>query len=377
MQHSFHIEVLHDLFLSKSFPVRSGLNPALIRLGWHASFEASLPSLESIPGELGRVQAQHRGGYEILTIDGSLPAIVEGKTMRGWEGASLPIVGDWVLVERLSAGGAVIRAILPRRSKLARRAAGGGIEEQAIVANVDFALVLTSVEGDFNPRRIERYVMMAREGGVTPILALSKVDLCTNLQPLITEAQEAAPEVQVLLLSVLQEASIEAVRSLVGEGETMVLLGSSGVGKSTLLNALLGRDEIEVKEVRADGKGRHTTTHRHLVPLPGKGVLIDTPGMRELGVLAIEEQAFDAFQDLDELVQQCRFSDCQHRNEPGCAVQSALKEGSVTQERFRAYLGMRAEAAWVAAQREARSRPDARRRGSREPPSSSRRKERL
>jgi ribosome biogenesis GTPase len=340
--------------------LRTGLNrPLLTALGWGPSFEEALGPLADTPGELGRVQAQHRGGYEILTEQGLLPAIVEGKTMRGWEGASLPIVGDWVLVERLAAGGAVVRAILPRRSKLARRAAGGGIEEQALVANVEIALVVTSLEGDFSPRRLERYTMMAREGGVTPVIALSKADLCPDPAPRIAEAQAAAPGARVLLLSARQGEGVDAVRGLLREGETLVLLGSSGVGKSTLLNALLGREEIEVGEVRADGKGRHTTTHRHLVQMPGGGVLIDTPGMRELGVLAAEEQAFDAFEDLDALIEQCRFSDCQHRNEPGCALQGAIAAGQVTEERLRAYLKMRAEADWVAAQRDARARQEA------------------
>lgn len=361
--------------------MRSGLSqPELVGLGWDAFFEGALGAVEDIPGALGRVQAQHRGGYEILTTEGVLPAIVEGKTMRGWEGASLPIVGDWVLVERLAAGGAVVRAILPRRSKLARRAAGGGIDEQALVANVDIAMVVTSFEGDFNPRRLERYMMMAREGGVTPVIALSKADLCADPAAQIEAAHGAAPGVLVLPLSTFRGEGVEAIRGLVQAGKTVVLLGSSGVGKSTLLNALLGREELGVGEVQADGRGRHTTTHRHLVRLPGGGVLIDTPGMRELGVLAAEEQAFDAFDDLDALIERCRFSDCQHRNEPGCAVQAALADGSLPEKRLQAFVRMRAEADWVASQRDARARMEAKgkaRKQSREITATLRRKGRI
>lgn len=360
--------------------MRTGLNPTLQRLGWRDFFEQSLPRFADVPGVLGRVRAQHRGGYEVACERGHLPAIVEGKTMRGWDGASLPIVGDWVLVEQLSAGGAVIRALLPRFSKLARRAAGGGIEEQSLVANVDLALIVTSLEQDFSPRRIKRYVMMAREGGVSPVLALSKVDLCPDPLPAIEQARAAAPGAPVLLLSTLQLQGVDAVRSLLHEGQTMVLLGSSGVGKSTLLNALLGRQEIAVGEVRSDGKGRHTTTHRHLVPLEGVGVMIDTPGMRELGVLAQDEQALDAFEDLDTLMEACRFSDCQHRNEPGCAIQGAIQSGELPLERFQAYQKMKAEADWVAAQRDARARADSKgktRRLSRELQATLRRKGRV
>lgn len=325
-------------------------------LGWGPWFEQALAdSGGGAVGEIGRVQAQHRGGLEVRTATGAVMATVTGKHMRGWQGAELPIVGDWVVVE-LAPGGAVVRRLVPRRSKLARRAAGGGVDEQPLVANVDVALLVTGLDGDFSPRRLERYLMMAREGGVRPVIALTKADLCDDVATPRAQAEAVAPGVQVLTLSTLRGEGVEEIRALVSPGETMVLLGSSGVGKSTLTNALLGRDELGVREVRSDGKGRHTTTHRHLVAMPGGGVLIDTPGMRELGVLGNDEQAFEAFGDLDALVGSCRFSDCQHRAEPGCAVRAAVEAGQVPAERLRSYLALRAEAAWVEGQQELRNR---------------------
>lgn len=335
-------------------------------LGWGPALAEAFEGLgEGERGEAGRVRAQHRGGYEIHTARGVVMTTVSGKTMRGWAGAELPIVGDWVTIERLQPEGAVVRAILPRRGKLARRAAGGGVEEQAIVANVDVALLVTALDDDFSPRRLERYAMMAREGGVRPVIALTKADLCADPSPQIAQAREVSPGIEVVTLSVRQGEGLDAVRALVGRGETMVLLGSSGVGKSTLLNALVGRSEAATNEVRADGKGRHTTTHRHLVPMPGGGVLIDTPGMRELGVLTGDEQAFETFGELDALVARCRFNDCQHQKEPGCALRAALESGAVTGERVGAYLKMQAEAAWVEAQRDLRARIEGKNRSKR------------
>jgi len=327
---------------------------ALVDLGWGPALDEALLA-ETGPGEPGRVKAQHRGGHEVITAEGAVMATVSGKTMRGWAGAELPIVGDWVLVERAS-GGAVVRALLPRRGKLSRRAAGGGIDEQPIVANVDVALLVTALDDDFSPRRLERYAMMAREGGARPVIALTKADLCPDPAPLIEQARAVAPGIEVLLLSAPRGEGLEQVRGLVGRGQTMVLLGSSGVGKSTLLNVLLGRGEVATNEVRSDGKGRHTTTHRHLVVMPGGvGVIIDTPGMRELGVMVSDEQAFEAFGELDELTARCRFSDCQHRNEPGCALRAALEAGQVSADRLQAFFKMRAEAAWVESQRDIRA----------------------
>lgn len=330
----------------------------LAPLGWGPFFEEALAALAGTPGEVGRVRAQHRGGYEVQTGQRVLPAVVSGKTMRGWEGAELPLVGDWVIVEELASGGAVVRAMLPRKSKLSRRAAGGGVEEQSIVANVDVALLVTSLDQDFSPRRLERYAMVAHEGGARAVVVLTKADLCPDPAPFVAQAAAVVPGGRVIVVSAVDGRGLDELRALASSGETLVLLGSSGVGKSTITNALLGRGELSTCDVRSDGKGRHTTTHRHLVPLPGGGVLIDTPGMRELGVMASEEQAFEAFGEVEALTHQCRFSDCQHRREPGCALRLAVEAGTLAPERAAAYLKMLAEAAWVSAQQSARGRSE-------------------
>lgn len=341
-----------------------GVGEAMRGLGWRPALGEALRGLGAVAGEVGRVRSQHRGGYEVETEAGVRLAAVPGKTMRGWQGAELPMVGDWVLVEVPPSGWSVVRAILPRWSRLARRAAGSETEEQGLVANVDVALVVTGLDGDLNLRRLERYAMMCHEGGVPMVVALSKIDLVDDPAAAVAQVQAGLPGVEVLTLSVPRGLGVEAVRGRLGPGVTMVMVGSSGVGKSTLLNELIGRDAEATNGVRWDGRGRHTTTRRHLLAVPGGGVIIDTPGMRELGVLA-DEQSIDEYAELEGLIGGCRYSDCQHGNEPGCVIQAAVAAGEVTRERLATYLALRAEAARVEHERSSRSRADERAQGRR------------
>lgn len=260
-----------------------------------------------------------------------------------------PRVGDFVLVQILDDGEwAIIDAVLPRRSVLARRAAGPDVSRQVIAANVDLAFIVQACDRDFNLRRLDRYLVTARDGDVEPVLVLNKADLVTEdiLSDLKRAVAERHPSLPVLTTSATQREGLEPLLTRLLPGQTCCLLGSSGVGKTTLVNALLGTDEHATGAVReADHRGRHTTTRRHLEILEGGALLIDTPGMRELGVVADSDAFADAFDDLDQLAQQCRFSDCQHESESGCAILEAVEDGRIDQDRLESWQKLQRESA--------------------------------
>ena len=307
---------------------------------WAASWEAAAPGEGRLPA---RVVAAHRGTWDVAIAAASQPleARVNGRLRHEAGPAELPVVGDWVAVDaRLDEGAASVHAVLPRRTQLRRKApTDAGAPFQVLAANVDIVLVATSLNRELNPRRLERYMAMAWESGATPVVVLTKVDLARDpVEVAVAEAQleEVAPGVSVVATSAVSGEGVDAVRGFLGAGRTVVLVGSSGVGKSTLANALLGEERLLVRAIREDdARGRHTTVGRQLVALPnGEGLLLDTPGLRELGLWDDGAGLDLAFADVAQAAQSCRFSDCRHEGEPGCAVRAALHDGSLGADRF-------------------------------------------
>jgi ribosome biogenesis GTPase len=305
----------------------------LARLGWSPFFAETFQQYESTGLVPGRVAVQERGSYLVYTEEGERWAEVTGRLRHDAASpADFPAVGDWVAVSDR------IEAVLPRRTKFSRKVAFLKTEEQVLAANVDVVfLVMALTERDFNPRRLERYLATAWESGAEPVVVLSKADLCADVAGHLAEAEGVAFGVPVHVTSAVTGVGLDALRAHFADGRTAALLGSSGVGKSTLINAFLGSDLIKTKEIRPDGRGRHTTTHRELVPLPDGGVLLDTPGLRELQLWTADSGLDETFADVTELAARCRFNDCRHEGEPGCAVRAALADGTLEADRLASY----------------------------------------
>ena len=297
---------------------------------------------------LGRVIAQEREVYRVVTEQEEYGARVSGKFRYSTVNPSdYPAVGDFVLMECMSREElAVIQMILPRKSAFLRKAAGTMNVEQIVAANVDTIFICMSLNKDFNVRRMERYLSVAWDSGATPVIVLTKKDLSSDMEDKLLEIENVAIGVPVIETSVIAEDGLDKIYPYLKEHGTVAFVGSSGVGKSTLINRLLGTELIETGGLRNDDKGRHTTTHREIFMIPGKGMVIDTPGMRELGMWSAQEGIDHTFSDIDELVGQCRFSNCTHQTEPGCAVRQAVKDGLITKERYRSYMKLKAENAY-------------------------------
>jgi len=300
---------------------------SLSNLGWSEFFEEQRQGKQEAGSIRARVSEENRGLYKVISEHGEICAELRGKLRHeAVSRAMLPAVGDWVLVTE-SGERAQIEFIFARRSKFSRKSAGKNTEEQIVAANVDGAFLVSSLNREFNPRRIERYLTLAWESGAKPIVVLNKSDLCENVDELRREADEAAMGVRIVVASVVTGKGIPELGELVRNGGTTAFLGSSGVGKSSLINAILGREIQETSETReSDDKGRHTTTSRQLIVVPRGGVLLDTPGMRELQLWDASEGISLAFADVSELAKRCRFRDCAHRREPGCAVRETIDE---------------------------------------------------
>jgi ribosome small subunit-dependent GTPase A len=308
-------------------------------LGWTPDRAVELPP-GCVPGRVSRVD---RGRLSVLTADGTEAArelrVSPGRALYDETGPAGPAVGDWVALR-----GELAVAVLPRRTAFVRTVAGRTSAAQVVAANLDLVLVVEALVGEARVRRVERYLAVAWSSGATPVVVLTKADLCDDVASAVEQVAEDALGVDVLPVSSVTGTGMDAIHALLGPGRTAAMVGPSGVGKSSLANALAGRRLAATQEIRDDGKGRHTTTARELHLLPGGGLLVDTPGMRELALYDDADGVDTAYADVAELALQCRYRDCGHRSEPGCAVAAAIEDGRLDPARFLAWRKLQAEA---------------------------------
>jgi ribosome biogenesis GTPase / thiamine phosphate phosphatase len=323
-----------------------------IHLGWSPFFENQLASDDRSRYSVGRILEERKNCYVLLTEDGrEVRASLAGKLQYEASGrGDLPSVGDWVCASvRAEEGRATIHRLFERRTKITRKGAGSVTDEQVLAANVDTVFLVNSLNQDLNPRRIERYLALAWESGARPVLLLTKADLCNEWAKAVAEIERVAPLVPVHVVSALEGSGLDALSAYLGPGQTSVLLGSSGVGKSTLVNRILGEERQEVREIQSHGdRGRHTTTSRQMLFLPGGGMLIDTPGMRELQLWDADEGLEQTFPDVEEAAKLCRFTDCgHHAGTPGCGVQAAVASGTLPPDRVASWFKLGRELAFL------------------------------
>lgn len=309
-------------------------------LGWNSFFNDHClehPTNSLIPA---RVSFHSKGIYRLISEEGELLAETAGSLIHQATGSDrLPVCGDWVLVDKPEDGSRTrIRLLLPRRTAFYRKQAGTALGRQVIAANIDTVCLVSGLDADFNPRRIERYLAVAWESGARPVIVLNKADLCAELSAYFDEVRSLAPGIPVLAVSAMEGLGMESLVSHAGKGRTIALLGSSGVGKSSIVNRLLGRYAQDVRDTDPDtGRGIHTTTTRHLFLLPSGGLIMDTPGMRELQIWSLDSGLDLTFEDIKALGEHCRFRDCSHQTEPGCQVRAAVDQGRLDVRRLANY----------------------------------------
>ncbi|MFC2020251.1 ribosome small subunit-dependent GTPase A [Chloroflexota bacterium] len=326
-------------------------------LGWCPFFQKQFQTLKILDSVPARVISESKGSFQVYSQYGELTAKLSGK-MRYRAGAEnqYPAVGDWVIIQPLiDEQKGIIHAVLPRKSKFSRKVAGERTEEQIVSANVDTVFIVSGLDGgrNFNLRRIERYLTLAWGSGATPVIVLNKMDLCPDVNIYIRSVEDIAPSIAVHPVSAKERIGLDVLSNYLTKGNTAAFLGSSGVGKSALINALFGEEKQVIGEVRQDDRmGRHTTTKRELILLPGGGIVIDTPGMREIQMWAGEEGLQGAFHDIEMLAKQCRFSDCSHSTESGCAVRAAIDQGELDPTRLDSYQKLQNELKYLASREE-------------------------
>jgi ribosome biogenesis GTPase / thiamine phosphate phosphatase len=333
---------------------------ALAELGWGDDFQAAFAPLTENGHTPARVATQSHGIYRLLSPAGEHRAELAGRLRHAADAD--PAVGDWVAADLREDGTATIHAVLPRRTKFSRKVASGvsdRSEEQIVAANVDTVFIVQALGHDANARRLERYLTMAWESGARPVVVLTKADLHPDED--LSEIEAVTFGVDLHVTSAVTGEGVPALAQYLGRGQPVALLGSSGVGKSTLVNSLAGQELLATAAVReSDERGRHTTTHRELVPLPDGGLLLDTPGMRELQLWESSDGLEQTFTEIVDLIAACRFSDCEHRTEPGCAIRQALDDGSLPQERWDAYCKLQRELRALEIRHDAKLKSDAR-----------------
>ncbi|MCF7826325.1 MAG: ribosome small subunit-dependent GTPase A [Candidatus Marinimicrobia bacterium] len=318
--------------------------------GWDASWAEKLAQADDIKGVPARVISEHRSEYRVHTGEMDITAKAAGRLYHApFRQTELPAVGDWVIVgDAHVEGNATIQGVLTRKSTFSRKVAGKNNNEQVMATNLDIVWIVTTFGTDLNPARLERYVTLVVESGAVPVIVIAKADLEDNTEPFIETLRERIPDVAIHAVSARSMLGLNELEQYLAPGHTIALLGSSGVGKSTLINHFAGNELLHTAEVREkDGKGRHTTTHRELILLPKGGLLLDTPGMRELQLWGTDDNLEKSFADIDALADECRFSDCFHESEPGCAVREAVESGDLSQERFNNYRKLRRELAFL------------------------------
>ena len=346
-------------------PDRTAAAPLLEALGWDDRLEAALRAHGDGGLRPARVAVAHNALYQLGTADGEVMAELAGRLRHRAAGADArPVVGDWVALRPDANGAATIEAVLPRRHCFSRKAAGEPTRRQLVAANIDTVLLVSGLDDDFNLRRIERYLVAIRNSGAAPVLVLNKADVCPDPETRRDAAAALAPGAPLHVIEALHPGGAEPLRRHLPPGRTGALIGSSGVGKSTIINRLLGRERQRTAAVRRrDGRGRHTTTQRELIGLPDGGLIIDTPGMRELQLWEDTDALDDAFDDIRALAAGCRFRDCEHEGEPRCAVRQAVETGRLGAARLDSFRRLRREREAARQRREELARLEEQRRG--------------
>jgi ribosome biogenesis GTPase len=336
---------------------------SLFDYGWSTFFENSHKSLNMPECMPGRVLFAGSSSYRVVTEAGERQADLAGKLAHSaGSPADLPAVGDWVVISSAGPGAARIEQVLPRRTRLSRKTAGSRTEEQVIAANMETVILVMGLDADYSIRRVERFLATIVQSGADPVIALNKVDLCPTSGDRLEEIRTIAPGRPVLLTNCLRGEGVKAVEGYIKPRETAVLVGSSGAGKSTLINQLLGRSAQKTLEVRSgDGKGRHTTTHREMFRLGSGGLLIDNPGIRELQLWVGDQSLDKSFPEISSLAERCRFRDCTHNREPGCAVLAALKSGDLATDRLDSYRKLQKEIGFLESRKDDAARREGRR----------------